>query len=610
MDRNSIIGFVLLALLGTGYIIYTNNEQKAFREQQRINDSIAAAQAPPPVVATNDTNNSVTLISTSDDTAFVPNAFRGKNESIILSNQKLSLTFNTKGGAPIAANLKDYKTYGQDDLYLFNGEENKFEYTFPLSNSQTIKTSELFFTPQLNEIGGGSKELIMTAEVAEGKSVQLRYVLPEDGYQMNASVRFIGFQNELTANNNIALNWTTKALRTEKSLKNERLNFQAHYRYEDKEHDYFTLERTPKEEFSKGIEWYAVKTHFFNATIIADKPFKGGFFDSEVPDKDTTFVGQNTVTLQIPAEATQDYAFSFKWLISPNDYDLLKQYKIDLEEMIPLGFGIFFFVKYISKWMILPLFNTLNSFIGNVGISIMLLTLIIRLLLSFFSYKSYLSSAKMRVLKPEIDILKAKYKDNNQQFGMEQMKLYRTAGVNPLGGCLPLLLQMPFLLSMYYFFPTSLDLRQQKFLWADDLSSYDSIFSWSTEIWGISSIYGNHVSLFTILMTITSLFLALYNKNMTSGQEMNNPALKYMPYIMPIMFLGWFNSMAAGLTFYYTFSNLISIVQQFVIQKFFINEEKILKKIEENKKNPAKATSKWQQRLEEMQKQQASTRKK
>ena len=271
--------------------------------------------------------------------------------------------------------------------------------------------------------------------------------------------------------------------------------------------------------------------------------------------------------------------------------------------MVPLGYGPMFFVKYINKWVIIPIFNLLSSFISNYGIIIMLLTIIIRLLLSFFTYKSYLSSAKMRVLKPEIDELRAKYGDDQQKFGMEQMKLYRSAGVNPLGGCLPTLLQLPILFAMFYFFPSSIELRQEPFLWANDLSTYDSIVSWSGNIPVITSIYGNHVSLFTLLMTASSLVLALYNRNMTA-QDPNNPMLKYLPFIFPFMLLGVFNKMAAALTFYYFFSNMISIAQQFIIQKYVIDEKAIHAKMQENKNKPA-TPSKWAQRLEEMQKQQA-----
>jgi YidC/Oxa1 family membrane protein insertase len=268
--------------------------------------------------------------------------------------------------------------------------------------------------------------------------------------------------------------------------------------------------------------------------------------------------------------------------------------------MVPLGYGVMAFVKYVNKWLIIPIFNVLSGFIGNYGIIIILMTLIIRLILSFFTYKSYLSAAKMRVLKPEMDELRAKYGDDQQKFGMEQMKLYRSAGVNPLGGCLPTLFQLPILFAMYYFFPTSIELRQEKFLWANDLSTYDSIISWGGDIPVISSIFGNHISLFTILMTASSLFLALYNRNMTM-QDPNNPMLKWMPYIFPFLLFGVFNKMAAALTFYYFASNMISIIQQFIIQKYIINEKAIHAQIQENKNKPA-TQSKWQQKLEEMQK--------
>jgi YidC/Oxa1 family membrane protein insertase len=266
--------------------------------------------------------------------------------------------------------------------------------------------------------------------------------------------------------------------------------------------------------------------------------------------------------------------------------------------MVPLGYGVMAFVKYINKWLIIPIFNTLSGLISNFGVIIMLMTIFIRLILSFFTYKSYLSAAKMRVLKPEIDELREKYKDDQQKFGMEQMKLFRSAGVNPLGGCLPTLFQMPILFAMYYFFPSSIELRQESFLWAHDLSTYDSI---ATLPFSIPS-YGNHISLFTLLMTASSLFLALYNRNMTS-QDPNNPLMKWMPYIFPIILMGVFNQMAAALTFYYFFSNTISIAQQFIIQKYIINEEKIHRQIQENKNKPA-TPSKWTQRIEEMQKMQ------
>jgi YidC/Oxa1 family membrane protein insertase len=289
--------------------------------------------------------------------------------------------------------------------------------------------------------------------------------------------------------------------------------------------------------------------------------------------------------------------------MGPNDYATLKDYQIGLEEMVPLGTGIFAFVKYVNKWLILPMFNLLNSWQLNLGLIIILMTLIIRLALSFFTYKSYLSTAKMRLMKPELDVLREKFPDQ-QAFSVEQMKLYRSAGVNPLGGCLPMLFQLPFLVAMYCFIPTNIMFRQVSFLWADDLSTYDSILNLPFSI----PLYGDHVSLFTLLMTASSLFLALYNRNMTP-QDPNNPMMKYLPFVFPVMLMGVFNKMAAALTFYYFFGNMVSIAQQFIIQKLFINEEAIHKQLQENKNKPATA-SKWQQKLEEMQRLQQEKAKK
>jgi len=612
MDRNSIIGFVLLILIAGGYFLWSNHEQKVYYEQKRA-DSLAkvANQQEVPEAASLPTaeDNSNALAATTDSLhANITTAFQGKNERITLSNGKLSIQFNTKGGAPVEAALDSFRTYEskyitKDDqqLRIFSGDSNRFAYLIPV-NGKTIATDELYFTPQIVDLPDGSKQLRMTAQLEEGQTVEMNYTLPADRYMLTANLRLQGFEKDLKNTAVIPLHWTTQALHTEKDLKYERLNTQVHFRYSDEEHDYFTLERTAQKTMEEPIQWLGLRTHFFNSTIIADQSFKSADFNGVIP-ADSNIVASNTSVLNIPVVASNDFTFGYRWYMGPNDYKLLKSYKIDMEEMIPLGFGIFFFVKYISKWMIIPLFDFLGRFISSFGIIIICITLIIRFLLSFFSYKSYLSSAKMRVLKPELDELRAKYGDNQQQMGMEQMKLYRTAGVNPLGGCLPMLLQMPFLLSMYYFFPTAIQLRQSSFLWAEDLSTFDSILNLGFNI----PFYGSHVSLFTLLMTATSLFLAIYNRNMTAGAASNDPnmkMMKYMPYVMPFMFLGWFNSMAAGLTFYYTCSNLVSMAQQFVIQKFFIDEAAIHRKMQENKGKP-KTTSKWQQKMEELQKAQA-----
>ncbi|WP_106521190.1 membrane protein insertase YidC [Taibaiella chishuiensis] len=599
MDRNSIIGFVLLLALGAGYIFWSNHEQKLYQEQKYA-DSMALAATRKPVTPQQQIAGTPADSLRAIDTTLPP-AYRGAATLVNLSNGELNLQFSTKGGYPVQANFDSFKTSAGAPLAYFKGNGNKLSFNIPV-NGKTVATDQLYFTPEITALPDGGKQLRMTATVAPGQNIVLDYALPRRGYMMTASLRLQGLQKDLGAIQSIPMSWNTEALHTEKDLKNERMNMQVHYRHMDGEHDYFTISRTGQKSMDKPLQWLSVRSHFFNSTIIADKGFKTGNFDGKEP-ADSNIVATNSSVFAIPVTASNDYAFDFKWYMGPNDYKVLKSYNVGLEEMIPLGFGLFFFVKYISKWMIIPLFDFLSQYISSFGLIIICLTLLIRLLLSFFTYKSYLSSAKMRVLKPELDELRAKYGDNQQQMGMEQMKLYRTAGVNPLGGCLPMLLQMPFLLAVYYFIPTAIQLRQSKFLWSNDLSTYDSVLNLGFNI----PFYGDHVSLFTLLMTASSLFLAIYNKNMTAGAggDMgNNAMLKYMPYIMPIMFLGWFNSMAAGLTFYYTFSNLISILQQFIIQKFFINEEAIHRKIQENRNKPA-GTSKWQQRLEQMQKAQA-----
>lgn len=596
MDRNQIIGFSLLAALLIGYIMLNNNEQKKLEEQKRI-DSIANAKAHPLPV------KNATQLAAAKDTlndslrSLLPAAYSGQEQLVTVENEKLSLQFTTKGGFPVSAQLKDYQTYGKKPLYLFNGKENYLSLRLPINNG-SVATSDLFFTPTIKENEQGGKSIAFTADLGEGKTVTINYALMKDNYMMQCSFSTTGM-----AANNMQLDWQTQTLHTEHDVTNERTNSQIYYKYQDGDHDYFTITQDKKESLERRVNWVGFRMHFFNSTIIA----KDGFAKADISTTtniDSNHVAQNRTIFNLPATTGNNANYNLSWYIGPNHYSTLKSYNMDLDNMVPLGYGIMSFVKYVNKWLIIPIFNVLSGFISNFGIIIMLMTIIIRLILSFFTYKSYLSAAKMRVLKPELDELRAKCGDDQQKFGMEQMKLYRSAGVNPLGGCLPTLFQLPILFAMYYFFPSSIELRQQGFLWATDLSTYDNIASLPFNI----PFYGDHVSLFTLLMTASSLFLALYNRNMTA-QDPNNPMLKWMPYIFPFLLIGVFNKMAAALTFYYFFSNMISITQQFIIQKYIIDEKKIHAEIQEKKNKPA-TPSKWQQRLDEMQKAQANKMKK
>lgn len=598
MDRNSVIGFGLLVVLLIGYIMYNNYSQSEY-EQQKVADSIAHAKAhPKPVKQTEEAapiaQDSTAVAINDSIEAAKPAAFKGEAKTVVLENKDIVLEFTTKGAHPVMAELKNYKTYEQKPLILFDGDYNKLSALLPGNNGATA-TSDLYYTAEQTTDEKGYSSVVFTADMGNGKQAHVTYTLPPNGYMMQCN-----FQLDGMAANNLSMTWQTEALHTEKDLTNERTNSQIYYHMTDNDHDYFTINSDQEESLEDPAKWVGFRLHFFTTALIADKSMNRVNINAQTKEvEDSNVVARNSNTFDVPLEAGTNSA-NFRWYIGPNHYKTLNSFDLGMEEMVPLGYGPMFFVKYINKWLIIPIFNVLSSFISNYGIIIMLMTLIIRLLLSFFTYKSYLSAAKMRVLKPEIDELRKKHEGDQQKFGMEQMKLYRTAGVNPLGGCLPTLFQLPILFAMFYFFPSSIELRQESFLWANDLSTYDSIASWSTQIPLLSSVYGNHISLFTILMTISSVFLTLYSRNMAT-QDMDNPVLKYLPFIMPIIFLGVFNKMAAALTFYYFFSNMVSITQQYIIQKYVINEDAIHAKMQENKNKPVQQ-SKWQAKLEEMQK--------
>ena len=601
MDRNQFIGFGLLILLVIGYFTWNSHNEKVYLEQKRT-DSIAFAKVHPrPVVDRSKAAAAVAVAATTgNDSAAAalrasqPQAYNGTAETVTLANKKITLQFTTKGAYPVSAEINQYKTYHGKPLYLFNGPGNQLSTILPFDNGKS--TADLYFSPVMRNEPNGDKTIDFTGDLGSGKKVDIIYTLPADDYMVHCSIALTGMSA-----NTLPLKWNVQGLHTEKDITNERLATQVYYRNKNEEHDYFTVKNEEKLIHNDGAsQWLGFRKQYFSTVLVADESFSKMDVKFIAQPADTNVVASCQGIMDLPLKPGGNVqSASFKWYVGPNDYHTLQSYKIGLDDMVPLGYGIMAFVKYINKWALIPFFYFLAGFISNYAIIIMLLTIFIRLILSFFTYKSYLSSAKMRVLKPELDELRAKIGDDQQKFSMEQMKLYRTAGVNPMGGCLPMLFQLPILLSMYYMFPSFIEFRQQHFLWANDLSTYDSIITFPFTI----PFLGDHLSLFTLLMTGSSLFLAVYNRNMTP-QDPNNPMLKYMPFIFPVILMGVFNKMAAALTFYYTFSNLLSIAQQFIIQKYFINEKAIHAQIQENRNKPP-TQSKWSQRLEEMQKLQA-----
>lgn len=598
MDRNSVIGFVLLVALVVTYFLYNRHEQDKYYEQRRT-DSITYAKSHPHEVV--DSSKAKQLVAASlpaNDSMrkTLPSAYNGTEQTITLENKKLALTFTTKGAYPTSAMLKGYQTYYGKPQYLFNGKGNVLNAVLPVNNN-SVATSDLYFTPVTRNEPNGDKTIDFSADMGNGKKVDIVYTLPADDYMMTCNIALTGIPAST-----LVMNWNTAGLHSEKDVNNERLASQLYYKYMNGDNDYNTMRADFRKTLDAGaIQWTGFRKQYFSSVLIDKDGFSKAEIQGNATLKDTSIAAVNNEVLDVPVkQAGATSNVNLQWYIGPNDYRTLSAYRMGMEDMVPLGFGIMAFVKYINKWALVPVFYFLTNFISNYALIIVLMTLMIRVITSFFTYKSYLSAAKMRVLKPELDELRAQCGDDQQKFSMEQMKLFRSAGVNPLGGCLPSLIQLPIIVSLYYMFPSMIEFRQKSFLWAPDLSTYDSILNLPFDI----PFYGNHVSLFTLLMTATSLFLALYNRNMAT-QDPNNPALKYMPFIFPVILIGIFNKMAAALTFYYTFANIISITQQFLIQKYFINEKAIHAQIQANKNKPA-TPSKWAARMEELQKSQAT----
>lgn len=610
MDRNSIIGFSLLGVLVVVYLVYNNHSQDAYlKQQQKYTDSVANVKKH--IQALADTNKVITAVSSAnaayDDSVkkSLPPAYNGTAQTITVENKKLALQFTTKGAYPISALVKGYKTYYGQPLYMFKGTGNELSATLPAGNG-TQFTSSLYFTPTVKTQPNGDQTVDFSADMGSGKKVDIVYTLPADDYMMHCDIRIAGMPMS-----SLPINWDVVGLHTEKDISTERIGAktkgsralgapQIYYDYKNGDIDYYTVRSDKTTTLDNGpVHWVGLRKQYFSTVLIDNnKSLSNVAVKANSDMADTSVVVATATSLNIPLTASNNETASFNWFIGPNDYRLLKSYNLGMEDMVPLGTGIFAFVKYINRYALIPIFYFLGNFISNYAVIIVIMTIFIRLLLSFFTYKSYLSAAKMRVMKPELDALRVQYPDQ-QKYSMEQMKLYRSVGINPLGGCLPSLFQMPFLIAMYCMFPSFIEFRQQHLFWAKDLSTYDSIAHLPFSI----PVYGDHVSLFTLLMTASSLFLALYNRNnMSAAQgDSNAQMMKYMPFFMPVIFMGMFNQYAAALTFYYTFSNLLSIAQQFIIQKYFIDEKAIHAQLQANKNKPS-APSKWAQKLEQIQK--------
>lgn len=594
MDRNTVIGFVLIGLLLFGMFYINSKSRLALEaEKKRVEDSIAATKPKiDPAIARLDSlkRDSIRQAQSPVQAFTAPTA---QEEMLKVENDVMRIDFSTRGGQPRRVELKKFRRADGKPVILFDGKYNRFSYAFNAGNNRTAESGDIIFTASpVEEDKDKNKIIRFRATDSAGKTLLHEYRIRPNDYMIDLNLQFNG-ADQLFTQQQLSLVWNTEALQNEQSHSYEIT--QSHIGYvTDGEFDFEYVGTGDEKTFSKATDWISIKQQFFANTLIAKKKFRSASTSWTVPsDTSLSYLLHANTQAKLTVEGA-NAVVPMQFYYGPSDYNILKTYQNQMENIVPYGNGIFAFVKYINRYFLLPVFDFLRQHVASMGIVVLLLTLFIRLITSPILYKSYLSGAKMKVLKPEVDALKEKYKDDQQAFGLEQMKLWRSAGVNPLGGCIPALLQIPIFMSLYFFFQANIDLRDKSFLWATDLAAYDSIAHLPFKI----PFYGDHVSLFTLTATGTSLLISIYS--MSNMQDNSNPLMKYMPYIFPVILLGVFNNLPSALTWYYTVSNVITLILQFVIQTYIIDHDKILAKMDEYRKRPVKK-SKMQERIEAMQ---------
>ncbi len=618
MDRNSVIGLVLIGLLLIGYSIYQRPSEEAVAREQFIRDSTAAAQATvqnalaetevektfsaidtlQPEAAFDSTATAAAELKLQAQYGLLNVAAKGEARIIEVKTDLLHLKFSSKGGVPIYAALEEYNTYDSLPMVLWEENLGKIGTNFTYPSLGNFNTSDFYFesTSQSKQISEDQQTVIVfTLPLEGGRSIRNTYTVSGNSYDLAFKTEFEDLEGIVTQP---SLQLELSALHSEKSITAERNVSSIFYKEVDKGRDYLSETSEDEELIDEDrLEWVAFKQDFFSVILIGDQPMERGALLTTRPYEEENDSLTQFYAASLPLAANS--GFSGKLYFGPNDYRILKGYGMELDKLIDLGWGIF---GWVNKFLVIPIFDWLETTGMSYGIIILILTLVIKLLLSPLTFKNYLSSAKMRVLKPEIDALNEKNKDaeplKKQQATME---LYRKTGVSPFAGCIPMLIQLPILYAMFRFFPSSIQLRHEPFLWADDLSAYDSIASLPFYI----PAYGDHVSLFTILMCLSTLLYTVYNSGQMPTQTAPGmPNMKVIMYVFPFFMLFFFNSFASGLSYYYFLANVISILQMFVIKQFFIDEDKIQLQIAENKKKKAKqGKSKFQMKLEEMAKQ-------
>lgn len=639
MDKKSIIGIAVVAVLFLGFAYFNSQQQKEYQEQKAayeayVDSVAAAARAAAPIADSVASGNGVQAEAAAAEVAAAVRerqvetlgesltaAREAEAEEFTVENDVISVLFSTRGGQIKGVTLKDYTKYaprGKRDrkIEMMDPATARFGLSFYLKNglkNVPVNTLDYVFTAQ--PVAGeadGAKSVVMRLPVAEGAYLEYRYLIynteaPERDYLVDFDVRLVNMAPEMANQTQIQIDWANTTFQNEKGFQNENMYTTLSYRFpnETSIEELGMSESTKSKNISTQVNWVAFKQQFFSSVFIApdNVSYANLAFDTAAPE--SSLLKTFTAQMGLPyTPQTEGYDFAFYF--GPNKYSILKKVDdangadIHLERLVPLGWGIF---GWVNRWCVIPVFDFLRNYIGSFGIIIFILVLLVKLVISPLTYKSYVSMAKMRLVKPQIDELAKKYPKPEDAMKKQQatMELYKKAGINPMGGCIPLLIQMPILIAVFRFFPASIELRDQSFLWADDLSSYDSVLNLPFSI----PFYGDHVSLFALLMALSMFVYSYYNYQQTASAQPQMAGMKFMMvYMMPVMLLLWFNSYASGLCYYYLLSNLLTIGQTLVIRRM-VDDSKIQAIMQANAARKSKGRkSKFQQRYEELMRQQ------
>ena len=599
-DPYQFTGFVLIALIMTWMLM---NQQPVEEGTDAVTETETQAETAQELAV--EKNDSIQHVQLQNNFGSFADLIQEREASeIALENEVLSFVFSNKGGQINKAHLKGYTNYLGEPLNLVEDNQS-INFNFSTLDGRNLNTADLYFTPELTEVNN-EKVLTLKAALSENQWIAFRYALSPNDFMVDFSILSEGMQGVINPNKAQNLIWNLKALRNSRSVEYENRYTELTYGYEGEKVNELSIAGEDEEQV-EDVQWIGYKQHFFNSILIPANGIEKVDLSSEslVESEDKAQLYTKNYHALIPLKSNGELAHSFQWYFGPSEYKTLAQYDLGIEKSINFGWGIF---GWINKSIFIPLFGFLSSFLPF-GIAIIIMTIIVRLAMSPVTYKSYVSQIKMKVLKPEVDEITNKHKEDAVKRQQETMALYNKAGANPMSGCLPALLQIPVFYALFSFFPVAFALRQKSFLWADDLSSYDSVYELPFSI----PFYGDHISLFPILASVAIFFYTM----MTMGQQQATqqpgmPNMKFIMYLMPLMMLFFFNNYASGLSLYYFVSNLLTIILMLVIKNFVISEEKIFTQIEENKKKPKKAggfTARLQKAMEEAEKQQKAKQK-